>query len=101
MTIEQAPRSSTRVRARLLRVMNDAEVDSVLDRMEVYTRVCGNDRAVTTVTRPSMNWPGSQRDEFDKRIVRALSELPGFTGSVAITVGRVYQIEWDGVRAPV
>lgn len=101
---DQAPLSSTRVRLKVLRELPEDRAWHV-DRMNFTTSIRhladGERRAVTVVTRPCAGWPEKSRDAFDRAVMKALNDLPGAAGSVTITMGRTYETEWDGVRAPI
>ena len=96
----EAPRSSNRVRARLVVGLGTDLWEQVGDRIEIWTRVDGRDRAVTTITRPCAGWPDRARNDFDRRMIATLGALPGSDKSVTITMGRTYEITWDGVCVP-
>lgn len=99
MAEDQAPVSSRRVRATLIR---NGVSEEVVDSIAVVTAVDRHRRAVTTVERFGAGQLGpAAQQEVDRAFARAFKALPGFNGSYTITMGRTFEVEWTGVCAPV
>lgn len=95
---DQAPRSSALVRARLARIESLDYRDLLA--ITVTTTVDYQEQAYTTVSRPLLRRLEDQSG-LDKRILVVLRSLPGAAKTVTITMGREYNVTWNGVRAPV
>jgi hypothetical protein len=97
--VDQAPESSKHV-LRMIGLSRDlADLD--LSQIEITTAVRGlSMRAETTITR-SQAGTIKQSYERDRAFREVFRELPGYSDSYAITMGRTYTIEWDGIRAPI
>jgi hypothetical protein len=99
---DHAPESSRLVR---LAILNRTDLPArVIDRLTISTaRVARRTdlgfRAVTTVERSRLN--AQEQEYYDPMIMHALKCLPGFGGTVTMTMGRTYEVEWDGVCAPI
>lgn len=95
---DAAPVSSRHVRIKLLR---RADVpDRELDRIKITTRITKGDRAETSIERPLTSRRDHQ-ETWDREIQRALHELEGAGGSLQITMGRTFIIQWDGICRPI
>jgi hypothetical protein len=76
----------------------------ILDKLEISTtkaarRTEPGFRAVTTVQRPRLD--RLAQEHCDHMIQQALKRLPGFGGGITMTMGRTYEVEWDGICAPI
>lgn len=99
MSADQAPVSSRRVRAALIR---QGITEEVVDAITVITVVDRHRRAVTTVERPGAGQLGPAiQQALDRDFAAAFQRLPGFSGSYTITMGRTFEVEWTGVCAPI
>lgn len=94
---DEAPESTKYLRKALGWHRELADID--LDRIEITTKVDSKRRAVSTLTRPVVHF--TEQHMVDKAFADAFGELPGFADSYAITMGRTFEVEWDGVRAPI
>ena len=95
---DQAPRSSAYIRRRLHFTCDIPE--QLLSRLTIVTAITRKELAETTIQRPIGRGPDEQ-EYWDQQIQESLRGLEGFAGSIIITMGRTFTVEWDGVRAPV
>lgn len=76
----------------------------VIEGMEITTAViAGADlryRARTVVSRPTRLGPAALT-EVDRQVTAAFKVLPGYPGSHAITMGKTYEVEWQGITRPI
>lgn len=101
---DQAPVSSRHVKLKLMNLANIPE--RIIDDLEVTTEITRSDRARTTVQRPLVtmgmhNNPGEEQHRWDNEVLAALRYLEGFEGSIRMSMGRTFIVEWDGVCRPI
>jgi hypothetical protein len=95
---EQAPVSSRHVRIKLHNLVNIPE--AIIDRLEIVTHITRNDRAETIVQRPGTVRLDEQQ-QWDKEMLAALRYLEGQSGGIAMSMGRTFTVEWDGICRPI
>ena len=96
---DQAPVSSRHVRIKLHNLAFIPE--AVIERMEIWTEITKNDRALTTVRMPAH--PDRQTwDYWYREIVRALCYLEGAdSGTPFAGVSQTFAVEWAGICRPI
>lgn len=95
---DQAPKSTRRVMRELQRTIIP---DRWLQLMPIETRVASDRKAETTIGRPWRSEPFPVAADLDRAVSDALHRLPGEPRTHHITMGRMFTVEWDGIRAPI
>lgn len=96
---DAAPVSSRHVRLKLHNLVNIPEI--VIERLEITTAITAWDRAHTTVQRPDAGPRLDLQEKWDAETLAALRYLEGADSSVVMTMGRTFEVEWDGVCRPI
>lgn len=96
MASDQAPESTRYFQRHLLRTELP---ERYVRAMAMTTRITSDYKAETTVDRP---WMAEVNHAlWDEQMAKMFNRLPGYAGNYAITMGRRFTVEWDGIRAPI